>query len=296
MAEADIFNRQFRKIVNYRVDGDSKTDILRKFAKRWGLRLDSVQRYTSSPDATRYRRIRDKKRQQSVRRIFNRMKREEEGFYYDLIIGKGEKLNVTDYAINGIPKPLSDYPEVLGDYAYFLNELEGNIWKPSVQIPRILFRTPGRGRRRMGLIKCAFLATVQTGDQILGDETVLMKTSSRANQSGSTFGDFGDSSLGVRKPKRDLYNTMNLLIKNRYELAEGRGYQIVRMVFNPKSAQEIFPGNEEANQCSIVIQSALYETELVRNVAGEVQYRADRKPRTTIRPLKDVSKRLKKRD
>ena len=108
MADADIFNRQFKKIVNYRVDGDSKTDILRRFAKRWGLRLDSVQRYTSSPDATRYRRIRDKKRQQSVRRIFNRMKREEEGFYYDLIIGKGEKLNVTDYAINGIPKPLRD--------------------------------------------------------------------------------------------------------------------------------------------------------------------------------------------
>ena len=40
MAEADKFNRQFNKIVNYRVDGDSKTDILRKFAKRWGMRVD----------------------------------------------------------------------------------------------------------------------------------------------------------------------------------------------------------------------------------------------------------------
>lgn len=296
MTEADKFNRQFKKIVNYRIDGDSKTDILRKFAKRWGLRVDSVQRYTSSPDSTRYRRIRDKKRQASVRRIFNRMKREKEGFYYDLIIGKGEKMNVTEYALDGIPDPLEEFPEVLGDYAYFLNDLKGNIWKSTVQIPRILFRTPGRGKRRMGLIKCAFLATVQTGDSILGDETVLMKTSSKASQSGSTFGDFGDSSLGIKKPARDLFNTMNLLIKNRYELAEGRGYQIIRMIFNPKVAQRLFPNNEEANQCSIIIQNAVYDTQVVRNVAGEVQYRQDRKPRTTIVPLKDVSKRLKKRD
>tara|TARA_R100001086_G_scaffold61254_1_gene28362 strand:- start:5032 stop:5922 length:891 start_codon:yes stop_codon:yes gene_type:complete len=293
MAESDIYNRQFKQIVNYRVDGDSKTDILRKFAKRWGLRTDSVQRYTSSPDSTRYRRIRDKKRQQSVRRIFNRMKREEEGFYYDLIIGQGEKLNVTDFAIDGIPDPLDEYPEVLGDYAYFLNELDGNIWKESVEIPRILFRTPGRGRRRMGLIKCAFLATVDSGDNILGSETILMKTSSKASQSGSTFGDFGNSRLGVRKPTRDLFNTMNLLIKNRYQLAEGRGYQIIRMVFNPKAAKRIFPNNEEADQCSIIIQNALYQTKLVRNVEGEVQYRQNRQPKTTIVPLKDVAKRLK---
>lgn len=298
MAEADTFNRQFRKIVNYRVDGDSKTDILRKFAKRWGLRLDSVQRYTSSPTATRYRRIRDKKRQQSVRRIFNRMKREEEGFYYDLIIGRGEKLNVTKYAIEGIPNPPEDFPEVVGDYAYFLNNLKGNVWKPSVQIPRILFRTPGRGKRRMGLIKAAFLATVQTGDAILGDETILMKTSSRAKESGSTFGDFGDSSLGVKKPKRDLYNTMNLLIQNRYQLSEGRGYQIIRIIFDPKAAMRIFPNMEDAGQCSITIMSALAETEIIRDAKGDIIFRGgdQRKPRTTVKPWKDVSKRLKKRD
>lgn len=296
MAEADKFNRQFNKIVNYRVDGDSKTDILRKFAKRWGMRVDSVQRYTSNPESTRYRRIRDKDRQKSVRRIFNRMKREQEGFYYDLIVGQGEKVDVTKYAIEGIPDPPEDFPEVLGDYAYFLNELKGNIWKKSVDIPRILFRTPGRGKRRMGFIKASFLASVESGDETLGVETELMRTSSRAKDSGSTFGDFGDSSLGVRKPSRDLFNTMNLLIKNRYELSEGRGYQIISMIFDPETAKKLYPNIEDASDCKIEILNALATTRIKRDAKGDILFRDSdqRKPRTELVGWKDVSKRLKK--
>jgi len=294
LKRANERTRQFKKIVNYRVDGDSKTDILRKFAKRWGIRVDSTQRYTSSESSTRYRRIRDKKRQRSVASIFNRMKREEEGFYYDLIIGKGEQLDVTEYAVEGIPNPPEDFPDQLGDFAYFLNVLKGNIWKESVQIPRVLFRTPGRGKRRMGIAKMAFLATVDSNDPILGNETVLMKASTKSKESGSTFGDFGDSELGVRKPSRDLYNTINLTIKNRYTLSDSRGYQIIQIIFSPEAAQRIYPNNEEADQCKITIQSALYETQVIRNVANEVEYRKDGKPRTTYKPLRDTSKRLKK--
>ena len=303
LKRADQRTRQFRKIVNYRVDGDSKTDVLRKFAKRWGMRVDSVQRYTSSPTATRYRRIRDKKRQQSVARIFNRMKREQEGFYYDMIIGKGESIKVTKYAIEGIPNPLSDYPEVLGDFAYFLNILKGNVWKKDVQIPRILFRTPGRGKRRMGMIKATIMVTAddKKGDRL----TEVISISSPVKILGSTFGDFGDSELGVNKPARDLYNVFNITIKNLYEKAIGRKYEFIRIIFDPKVAKRIFPEDERAGELNITLFNALAETEIVRNVAGDPLFRPSdpRNPRTQLKKSggyvagwKDVSKRFKKRD
>ena len=123
-----------------------------------------------------------------------------------------------------------------------------------------------------------------------------MSVTGKANQSGSTFGDFGDSELGIKKPARDLYNTFNFLIKERYELAEGRNYRIIRIIFDPKAAKRIFPDDEQTSQCNITIFNALAQTEMVRNVAGEVQYRQDRSPKTRLVGWKDVSKRLKKRD
>ena len=140
------------------------------------------------------------------------------------------------------------------------------------------------------------MATVETGDQVLGNQTELMSVTGKANQSGSTFGDFGDSELGIKKPARDLYNTFNFLIKERYELAEGRNYRIIRIIFDPKAAKRIFPDDEQTSQCNITIFNALAQTEMVRNVAGEVQYRQDRSPKTRLVGWKDVSKRLKKRD